>query len=300
MLAAFGAVLLSGCSDRAETYYEEARRYEAGYEFDKAARRYELIAVGFKRSPQAEDAAAGLARCRAELSFDAAEELIYAGAAYTAIPRIAAARRLDPENPRGLYLTGLAHRYIGPEEVALDQFDEMIKDYPESPYGYLGRAEYFRNALRRDEALADYVRAFRIAGRDVRNRGAAFRGIRDMTLKLERPEEEANRYLREIRGTNPPEAVDYWTGYFYIKKKPRDFRAGWRYFDKVIAVEDSPYRARAFIGRAECRLRFKDYEAAKADADTAIALDPDNDYFYKVAERAYRGLSLPPPEKAPK
>jgi tetratricopeptide (TPR) repeat protein len=295
------ACVLTSCGDRAATYFDEARRYELDYEFEKAARKYELVATAFKRSPLREEAEEGLDRCRAELVFDRAEELIYDGAAYTAIPEITEGRNLDPDNPRGLYLTGIAHRYVGPRDLALEEFDEIVKRYPDSPYGYLGRAEYFRFFLRREEALDDYVRAFRVAHRDVRNRGAAFRGIRDMTFKLERPAAEADRYLREARGTTPPGALDYWIGYYYIWKKPRHYRTAMEYFGAVISSDGSlSYKARARAARAECYARFKDFEKAKVDVDAALAADPENGDFYKVAEGIYRALSLPPPVKTQK
>jgi tetratricopeptide (TPR) repeat protein len=293
--------VLASCGDRAAVYFDEARRHELDYEFEKAARKYELVATAFKHSPLHEDAEAGLSRCRAELLFDRAEELIYEGAAYTALPEIAEGRDLDPDNPRGLYLTGLAHRYVGPRDLALEEFDEIVKEYPDSPYGYLGRAEYFRFFLKREEALDDYVRAFRVAHRDVRNRGAAFRGIRDMTAKLERPAEEADRYLREARGTTPSDALDYWTGYYYIRKKPRHYRTAMQYFGDVISSDGSMlYRARAHAARAECYARFKEFEKAKVDVDAALAVDPDNGEYYKIAENIYRALSLPPPRKTQK
>jgi tetratricopeptide (TPR) repeat protein len=299
--ALLAAGVLASCGDRARVYFDEARRLELDYEFEKAARKYELVATAFKRSPLRREAEAGLGRCRAELLFDRAEELIYDGAAYTAIPEVAAGRRLDPDNPRGLYLVGIAHRYLGPRELALEEFDDIVKRYPESPYGYLGRAEYSRFYLRREDALDDYVRAFRIAHRDPRNRGAAWRGIRDMIIKLERPEEEAERYRREARGTTPPDALDYWIGYYYLRKKPRDYRVAVRYFGDVIAADGSPsYRARARAARAECYLRFRDLARAKRDIDAALAADPENGEYYKIADKIYRGLSLPPPRKTQK
>jgi tetratricopeptide (TPR) repeat protein len=299
--ALLAACLLASCADRAAVYFEEARRREADYEFEKAARQYELVTRSFKRSPLRAEAEEGLSRCRAELALDRAEELIYAGATYTALHEIAAARRLAPDNPRGLYLTGLAHRYAGPRDLALEEFDEIVREYPASAYGYLGRAEYFRFYQRREEALQDYVRAFRVAHRDVRNRGAAFRGIHDMTAKLERPAAEADRYRREARGLTSPEALAYWTGYYYIRKKPRDYGAGRRYFDDALASGGGgSYRARALAARAECHARFREFEKAKADIDAALAADPDTGEFYKVAEGIYRALSLPPPRKTQK
>ncbi|NIT36263.1 MAG: hypothetical protein GTN49_07160 [candidate division Zixibacteria bacterium] len=293
--------LAPACSERAEVYFEEARRYELDYEFDKAAGRYELVTLGFKRSPLRGEAAQGLARCRAEIHFDRAEELIYAGAAYTAIAEIAAGRRLDPSNPRALYLFGLAHRYVGPYEVALDEFNQCVERYPESPYGYLGRAEYFRFEIQREKALADYVRAFRVAGRDAKNRGAAFRGIRDMTLKLGQPKGALALYKREARGLVSPDAFNYWVGYYYLRKKPIIYRAAERHFNKVIKGRGRLfYKGKARAGRAECYLFFKDYEKAKADIDEAIAVDPQSDAYFKIAEKTYRRLSLPPPRKTQK
>ncbi len=288
----------AACGERAELYFNEGRQYEADYEFEKAARRYELVSTGFKRSAVAEDAAKGLARCRAEMSFDRAEELIYDGATYTALGEIESGRRLDPDNPRGGYLVGLAHRFIGPRELALEEFDDCVKKYPASPYGYLGRAEYFRFRLEREEALADYVRAFRVAGRDARSRGAAFRGIRDMTAKLGRPEKTLISYQREARGAIRGDAFNYWVGYYYLRKRPFAYRDARYYFDNVIAGGGRrSYKARAYAARAECRLFYKDLAGARADVDQALALDPENDAFYKVAEDVYRALSLPPPRK---
>lgn len=290
--------LAAACSDRAGVYFKEARRLEADYEFEKAARRYELVTVGFKRSALHEEAGKGLARTRAEIHFDRAEELIFAGSTYTAVAEVVAGRRWDPGNPRGLYLTGLAHRYIGPREVALEEFNDCIKQYPESPYGYLGRAEYFRFLLEREEALADYVRAFRVAGRDARGRGAAFRGILDMTEKLGRPEREVDRYRREAEGVVPAGAFNFWVGYYYLRKRPKIYPTARKYFDDVIAAPGrGTYKARAFAARAECHAFYQDYERAKADVDEAIAVDPENDAFYKIAEDIYRKLSLPPPRK---
>ncbi len=301
LAAAAFCALAAACGDRAEVYFKEARRYEADYEFEKAARRYELVAVGFKRSALEEEAAAGLARCRAEIHFDRAEELIFAGSTYTAVAEVVAGRRFDPDNPRGLYLTGLAHRYMGPRELALEEFNDCIKQYPESPYGYLGRAEYFRFGVEREEALADYVRAFRVGGRDARGRGGAFRGILDMTDKLGRPEKEVNRYRREAKGVIPAEAFNYWVGYYYLHKRPVLYRYAQEYFDKVIAAPGrGAYSARAYAARAECDSSRKDYERAKADIDRALALDAENDAFYKTAEAIYRKLSLPPPRKTQK
>jgi tetratricopeptide (TPR) repeat protein len=293
--------LAPACGERAEVYFEEARRHELDYEFEKAAARYELVVLGFKRSPLGGEAARGLARCRAEIHLDRAEELIYAGATYTAIAEIAAGRRLDSSNPRALYLVGLAHRRIGPHELALDEFNRCIERYPESPYGYLGRGEYFRFETRREEALADYIRAFRMAGRDARNRGAAFRGIRDMVLKLRHPEGALAFYTREARGFVPRDAFNYWVGYYYLRKKPVIYRDAEQYFDKVIEGGGRPlYKGKARAGRAECYLSYKDYEKAKADIDEAIAVDPQKDAYFKIAEKTYRQLSLPPPRRAQK
>jgi tetratricopeptide (TPR) repeat protein len=293
--------LAPACGERADVYFEEARRHEFDYEFEKAAARYELVALGFKRSPLRGEAAQGLARCRAEIHFDRAEELIYAGATYTAIAEIAAGRRLDPSNPRALYLVGLAHRRIGPHELALDEFNRCVERYPESPYGYLGRAEYFRFETRRKEALADYIRAFRIAGRDARNRGAAFRGIRDMALKLGRPEGGLAFYKREARGLVSHDAFNYWVGYYYLRKKPVIYGHAEQYFNKVIEGRGRlSYKGKARAGRAECYLSYKDYEKAKADIDEAIAVDPQNDAYFKIAEKIYPQLSLPPPRKTQK
>jgi tetratricopeptide (TPR) repeat protein len=299
LFAAFALCALAGaCGERAELYFNEARQYEADYEFEKAARRYELVATAFKRSAAAEEAAEGLARCRAEMHFDRAEELIYDGAAYTALGEIVSGRRLDPDNPRGRYLVGLAHRFIGPRQLALEEFDDCVKKYPASPYGYLGRAEYFRFRIEREEALADYVRAFRVAGRDARSRGAAFRGIRDMTRKLARPEKALTSYQREARGAIRGDAFNYWVGYYYLRKRPFAYRDARHYFDEVIAGGGRrSYKARAYAARAECRLFYKDLAGARADVDKALALDPENDAFYKTAEDVYRALSLPPPRK---
>ena len=124
------------------------------------------------------------------------------------------------------------------------------------------------------------MRAFRVASRDVRNRGAAFRGIRDMTARLERPAAEADRYLREARGTTPPDALDYWVGYYYIRKKPRHYREAAQFFGAVISSDGNPsYKARARAARAECYARFKDFEKAKVDIDAALAADPENGDF---------------------
>jgi tetratricopeptide (TPR) repeat protein len=294
-------LLAAACSDRADVYFDEARRFEADYEYEKAARRYELVTVGFKRSHVHDAAAEGLARCRAEMHFNRAEELIYDGATYTAIDEIVAGRRLDDGNPRGMYLVGLAHRFIGPRTLALEEADDCIKKYPESPYGYLGRAEYFRFLLEREDALADYVRAFRVAGRDARARGAAFRGIRDMTLKLKQPEKNVANYQREAKGAVRNDAFNYWVGYYYLRKRPFIYRDAQRYFDEVIARKGhGPYKARAYAARAECRYFYKDFEGARADIDEAIALDAENDAFYKTAEAVYGKLSLPPPRKTQK
>lgn len=294
-------VWLAACSDRAEVYFDEARRLEADYEFERAARRYEVVTAAFKRSPVHDAAAEGLARCRAEMHFNRAEEFIYDGATYTALGEIVAGRRLDADNPRGLYLVGLAHRFIGPRTIALEEADDCIKKYPASPYGYLGRAEYFRFLIEREAALADYVRAFRVAGRDARGRGAAFRGIRDMTLKLGQPERTVTNYEREARGAVRGDAFNYWVGYYYSRKKPIIYRDAQEYFDKVIRGRGpGSYKARAYAGRAECYFFYKDFERARADVDEAIAVDPENDAFYKIAEAIYGELSLPPPRKTQK
>jgi tetratricopeptide (TPR) repeat protein len=122
-----------------------------------------------------------------------------------------------------------------------------------------------------------------------------------MTAKLERPAAEADRYLRETRGTTPPDALDYWIGYYYIRKKPRHYRDAVQYFDAVISSDGSLlYRARAHAARAECYARFKDFEKAKVDVDAALAADPENGAYYKIAEDIYRALSLPPPRKTQK
>lgn len=294
-------VWAAACSDRADVYFDEARRLEADYEFEKAARRYELIAVAFKRSPAHAAAAEGLARCRAEMHFNRAEELIYDGATYTAVDEVVAGRRLDADNPRGLYLVGLVHRFIGPRTIALEEADDCIKKYPASPYGYLGRAEYFRFLMEREEALDDYVRAFRVAGRDARGRGAAFRGVRDMTLKLGQPERTVTNYELEAKGAVRGDAFNYWVGYYYLRKKPIIYRDAQEYFDKVIRGRSpGSYKARAYAARAECRFFYKDFEGAKADVDEAVAIDPENDAFYKTAEGIYGELSLPPPRKTQK
>jgi tetratricopeptide (TPR) repeat protein len=301
-IAAVAVCVFAGaCSDRADVYFKEARRREADYEFEKAARRYELVTIGFKRSPLHDEAAAGLARCRAEMHFNRAEELMYDGAAYTAVAEAVAGRRLDPENPRGLYLVGLVHRFIGPRELALEEFNDCIKKYPASPYGYLGRAEYFRFRVEREEALADYVRAFRVAGRDARARGAAFRGIRDMILKLEQPPGAVNRYAREARNVVAADAFNYWVGYYYLRKRPAIYRDAQGYFDEVVArPRPGAYEARAYAARAECYFAYKDFEHAEADINQAMARDPENDAFYKTAEEIYGKLSLPPPRKTQK
>lgn len=292
---------MAACSDRAGVYFDEARRLEADYEFEKAARRYELITVGFKRSPEHAAAVEGLARCRAEMHFNRAEELIYDGATYTAVNEVVAGRRLDPRNPRGLYLVGIVHRFIGPRALALEESNDCIKKYPASPYGYLGRAEYFRFLTERDEALADYTRAFRVAGRDARARGAAFRGIRDMTLKLGGSERAISDYRREAKGAVRGDAFNYWVGYYYLRKKPVIYRDAREYFDKVIAGRGpGSYKARAYAARAECHLFSKDLERAKADIDEAIAIDPENYVSYKIAEAIYGELSLAPPRKTQK
>ncbi len=145
------------------------------------------------------------------------------------------------------------------------------------------------------------MRAFRVAGRDARARGAAFRGISDMTLKLGQPERAVNNYRREAKGAVRGDAFNYWVGYYYLLKKPIIYRDAQEYFDKVIAGRGpGSYKARAYAGRAECYLFYKDLERAKADVDHAIAIDAENDAFYKTAEEIYRELSLPPPRKTQK
>lgn len=299
-IAVAAAGLVGSCTDRAETYMEEARRDERDYDFESAARRYELVATGFRRSPLAAEAARGLDRCRAEIHFTRAENLIYAGATYTALGEIAAGRRLDAGNPRGLYLVGLAHLSVGPRDLARREFDACITQYPDSPYGYLGRAEYFRFALEREKAFADYTRAFRVARRDARARGAAFRGLRDMALRMEQPERAEKLYRKEGRGGTPLHAFHYWTGYYYLRKPPLVYRDARDYFNLILQEGGTgTYKTRALARRAECHLFYKEYEKARADIDEALAADPENDEYYALAADVYAALGLRPPVKTP-
>ncbi len=297
---AAAALAFVACGERAEGYFNEARKLERNYEYEEAARRYELVAVGFKRSALAAAAAEGLTRSRAEIHLDRAEELIYRGASYTALQELAAARRLAPGRPRALYLAGLAHLHIGPRSCALAEFNECVRRYPESPYGYLGRGEFFRTGLAREKAFADYVRAFRVARDDARSRGAAFRGIRDMAEKLELPQEELVSYRREGLAANHA-AFDYWTGYYYMARKPVNYGLAANFFGTVLTAKNAgSYRARAHAGLATCYFGQKDFARAKTHIDQALAADPDNDAFYKLAGDIYRELSLPPPRKTQK
>lgn len=300
VLAVTTAALLASCTDRAETYLGEARRYELDYDFENAARRYELVVTGFRRSPLAAEAERGRDRCRAEVHFTRAENLIYAGATYTALGEITAGRRLDAENPRGLYLVGLAHLSIGPRDLARQEFDACITEYPDSPYGYLGRAEYFRFKLQREKAFADFTRAFRVARRDARARGAAFRGLRDMALRMEQPERAEKLYRNEGRGGTPLHAFHYWIGYYYLRKPPLVYRDARDYFNLILQEGGTgAYKTRALARRAECHLFYKEYDKARADIDQALAADPENDEYYAIAAEIYAALGLPPPIKTP-
>jgi len=298
---AVAAAAVLGCGDRAEIYYGEAQRYAGVYDYERAAARYELVATGFKHSALAPEARAGLERCRAEMHFDRAEELVYSGATYTALSEIAAGRRFAPASPRALYLAGFAHLAIGPQDVALQEFNTCVLRYPENPYGYLGRAEFFRFAQVRDRAFADYLRAYRAAGSDVRVRGAAFRGIRDMGRKLGNPDAAFSPYLKEGAAIVPADALNYWIGYYYLRKPPIVYGDALIYFHAALKKKGARvYKTRARAGLAECYFFYKDYYRAKAFIDWAIQADPENDDYYKTAERIYRKLGLAPPVKVQK
>ncbi len=303
LLTAAAAATLTAfsCGDRAETYTAEARRYERDYDFERAADRYELVVIGFKRSPFAADARAGLDRCRGDVHYDRAEALIFDGAAYTALAEIAAGRRLAPGNPRGLYLAGLAHLWLGPRDVAFQEFNACILRYPESPYGYLGRGEYFRLQLARADAFNEYLRAFRTAGRDARARAAAFRGLRDMTLKLGNAENTLAPYYGDAAAAVGADAFEYWLGHYYMHKPPALYADARSHFDAALKTRgNTVYAARARAGLAECDFFSKDYARAKALIDAAIAADPTNDAYYASAAKIYGHLGLPPPAKGQK
>jgi len=298
---AAAAFLAISCGDRAATYLDEGRRAAAAYDYEKAAVKFELAATAFKHSRHAAAAREELNRCRAEIYFNRAEELIYRGAAYSALADVVAGRRLDAANARGLFLAGLAHLSIGLRDIAFQEFNAAIIRAPASPYGYLGRAEYFRFALRRDDALADYMRAMRVARGDVRGRGAAYRGVRDMAHKLNKPEPEIAALLREGTSHVPPEAIYYRVGYYYLRKPPVGIADAKFYFTKSREAAETPlYAARACAGLAECHLFYKEYDAAKAYIDQALAADAENDAYYKIAAKIYGPLKLPAPEKGPK
>lgn len=295
------AAFLTACGDRAAGHLEDARRLERDYDYEDAARKYELIAVAFKRAPEAESARAGLNRCRAAMHFDKAEELIFDGAAWTAMPEIEAGRRLNPDDPRSLYLAGMAHLELGPADVAWQEFTACVMRYPASPYGYLGRGEYYRFTLRRDLAFDEFVRAYRAAGNDVRARGAAFRGLRDMALKLEKGEGPPAAYYREGMALTDRAAFDYWIGFYYLRKEPVIYDRALDFFTRAVASPaGGVYEARAYAGLAECYVFYKDIPKARECIDYALARDPANDYYYKIAFRIYKRLHLPPPHKVQK
>jgi tetratricopeptide (TPR) repeat protein len=294
-------VFLTACGDRAASYLENARRLERDYNYEEAARQYELVTVAFKRAPEAEPARVGVDRCRAAMHFDKAEELIFAGAAWTALPEIEAGRRMNPDDPRGLYLAGLAHLGLGPVDVASQEFTACVMRHPASPYGYLGRGEYYRFTLKRDLAFDEYVRAYRAAGSDVRARGAAFRGLRDMALKLEKGEGPATSYYQEGLALTDEAALAYWIGFYYLRKEPIVFEKATEYFARAVAAPGTGlYETRAYAGLAECYYFYKDFTRAREYIDYALGADPANDQYYKIAWRVYKKLNLPPPQKIQK
>jgi len=295
------AAALLACGDRAATYLEDARRLERDYDYEKAAHKYDLVAEAFKRTAAAAPARAGLERCRAGMHFDRAEELIYAGASFTALEEVAAGRRLAPDDPRGLYYAGLFHLAVGPTGVALREFDQAVLRYPASPYGYLGRAEYYRWTQARDVAFDEYVRAFRVAGPDARARGAAFRGLRDMAQKLGWPLAQVEPYYQEGAAAVPRAAFAYWVGFYYLHKEPVVVAVAQDYFEKALkSAGPELYRPRANAGLAACYAAAKDYPRARACIDAAMADDAENDAYYKIAAGIYAALHLPPPVKAQK
>jgi len=295
------AVVLTACGDRAASYLEDARRLEHDYDYEKAARKYELIMVAFKRVPEAEPARAGVNRCRAAIHFDKAEELIFDGAAWTALPEIEAGRRMNPDDPRALYLAGLAHLELGPADVAWQEFTACVLRHPASPYGYLGRGEYYRMTLARDLAFDEYVRAYRAAGGDARARGAAFRGLRDMALKLERGDGPPAAYYREGLTLTDEASLDYWIGFYYLRKEPVIYEKATDYFIRAVSAPGGGlYETRAYAGLAECYYFYKDFARAREYIDFALAADPANDYYYKIAWKVYKKLNLPAPRKVQK
>lgn len=293
--------LLPGCGDRAAVYMEEGRNYAALYDHERAARKFALVATAFQRSPHAAAARAELARCRAAMHYDRAEELIYRGAAYSAFGEVLAGRRLARDDARGLYLTGLAHLAIGARDLAWQEFNAAALRAPASPYGFLGRAEYYRFALRREEALAEYMRAMRFARGDLRARAAAYRGVRDMAHKLNKPEKEIAALLAEGTTHVPPDAFYYWVGYYYLRKPPVIIADAKFYFTRALTTTSiAIYAARARAGLAECYLFYKEYDDAKKYIDEALAADPENDFYYKIAGKIYKALNLAAPQKRPK
>jgi tetratricopeptide (TPR) repeat protein len=295
------AAALAACGDRAVTYLDEAGSYEQVYAYDEAAARYELVAEAFKRSPAAAAARAGARRCRAQVHFDRAEELIFDGAAYTAVAEIAAGRRVYGADPRADYLTAAVHLEMGAPELALAGANACAVRYPERPFGYLGRAEYYRWTQNREAAFNEYVRAYRVAADEPRWRAAAFRGLRDAARHLGWDESRVQPYYDEGIPETSRAAFDYWVGYYYLRKPPAVIEVAKIYFEKAAAARaPGPYGPRARAGLAECYYFYKDYDEARRNIDAALKADPENDYFYKVAADVYAALKMKPPVKVQK
>lgn len=161
---------------------------------------------------------------------------------------------------------GVIYARLGRNKLALVDFNEAIKLFPENPSVYNNRGSTLLAAGHDREAVKDFNRAILLApgyAAAYLNRGTAY-------LALQEPEAALVDYNRAVRLEPTNEVVLSARGVVHLKAgRPN---AATRDFSQAIAANNK-FEA-AYSQRAQARMQLKEYEAAVEDYSRAIVYAP--------------------------
>jgi tetratricopeptide (TPR) repeat protein len=268
-------------ASRGQAYQAMGRYEEALADFNRAIELdpeldWPIISRGqaYQAMDRYEEALADFNRA-IELDPEQAWPIISRGQAYQAMDRYEEALadfnraiELDPEDAWAIASRGEAYRLMGRHDQALSDFSRAIELDPEDAWAIASRGQAYQAMGRYEEALADFNRAIELHPEDawpIISRGQAYQAMG----RYEEALADFNRVLEIDPGHD--EAVRNCGQLLR--------RLGRHEHELAMLTERSAFSTWALARRAELHLLKEQYEAADADIERAIALQPKTDWF---------------------